>query len=102
MIATSDGAYNPPINAFHSAQQRLGRLQRQLSRKVKFSNNWSKLVKKIPKLHWHTANIREDYLQKSSCPLSKNYAIVCIEDLSVSNMSRLAKGTIENPRRNIK
>jgi putative transposase len=102
MIALSDGAYIPPINAFQSAQQKLGRLQRQLSRKVKFSNNCSKLVKKIRKLQWHTANIREDYLQKSSCTLSKNHAIVCIEELSVSSMSRSAKGTIETPGRNVK
>ena len=73
-----------------------------MPRNVKFSNNWRNLLKKIQKLHWHIVNIREDYLQKSSCTLSKNHAIVCIEDLSVSNMSRSAKGTIENPGRNVK
>ena len=102
MITLSGGEYIPPINAFQSAQQKLARLQRQLSRKVKFSNNWRKLGKKLQKLHRHIANIREDYLQKSSCALSKNHAIVCIEDLSVSNMSRSAKGTIENQGRNVK
>jgi putative transposase len=102
MIALSDGAFIPPMNAFQSAQQKLGRLQRQFSRKVKFSNNWRKLLKKIQKLHWHIADIREDYLHKSSWALSKNRAIVCIEDLLVNNMSRSAKGTIENPGRNVR
>ena len=78
MIALSDGTFIPPINVFQSAQQKLASLQRQLSRKVKFSNNWRKLVKKIRKLHWHIDNIREDYLHKSSYALSKNHAIVCI------------------------
>ena len=84
----SDGTYIPSINAFQSAPQKLAKLQRQLSRKVKFSNNWYKLLKKIQKLHWHIANMREDYLHKSSYTLSKNHAIVCIEDLSVTNMPR--------------
>jgi putative transposase len=102
MIALSDGTFIPPINVFQSAQQKLARLQRQLSMKVKFSNNGRKLVKKIRKLHWHIANIREDYLHKSSYALSKNHAIVCIENLSVSNMSKSAKGTVEKPGRNVK
>jgi putative transposase len=102
MIALSDGTCIPPINAFQSAQKKLLKLQRQLSRKVKFSNNWYKLNKKIQKLHWHIANIREDYLHKATCALSKNHAIVCMEDLSVSNMTRSVKGSIENPGRNVK
>ena len=102
MITLSDGTYIPPVNAFQSAQSKLSRLQRRLAKKVKFSSNWFKLNKKIQKLHWHTANIRRDYLHKASCTLSKNHAIVCIEDLSVSNMTKSAKGTVENPGRNVK
>jgi putative transposase len=52
------------MKACQSAQQKLAILQRQLSMNVKFSNDWRKLLKKIQKLHWHIANIREDYLQK--------------------------------------
>ena len=75
-ITLSDGAYIPSMKVCQSAQQKLARLQRQLSMNVKFSNNWRKLLKKIQKLHWHIANIREDYLQKSLCAPSKNHAIV--------------------------
>ena len=102
MIALSDGTHIEPINAFIKAQRKLARLQRGLSRKVKLSSNWHKQVKKIQKLHWHIANIREDYLHKSSCALSKNHAIVCMEDLQVSNMSKSAKGTLDRPGRNVK
>ena len=91
MIALSDGTYIPPVNAFRAAQSKLARLQRRLAKKVKFSSNWFKLNKKIQKLHWHSANIRRDYLHKASCTLSKNHAIVCIEDLSVSNMTKSEK-----------
>jgi len=102
MIAQSDGNYIAPINSFRKAQARLAKLQRQLARKVKFSSNWYKQVRRIQKLHWHIANIRKDYLHKASCALSKNHAIVCMEDLQVKNMSKSAKGTIEKPGRNVR
>ena len=33
--------------------------------------------------------------------ISKKHAIVCIEDLKVSNMSKSASGTVENPGKNV-
>jgi putative transposase len=102
MVALSDGNYIVPINAFMKAQKKLARLQRSLAKKVKFSSNWRKQVKKIQELHWHIANIRKDYQHKASCTLSKNHAVVCMEDLQVSNMTRSAKGTVEIPGHNVK
>ena len=66
MVALSDGNYIESINAFMKAQKKLARLQRSLAKKVKFSSNWRKQVKKIQELHWHIANIRKDYLHKAS------------------------------------
>ena len=42
----------------------LGRAQRVLSRKVKFSNNWKKQKSRIARLHHKIANVRLDYLHK--------------------------------------
>ena len=102
MVALSDGTHIEPINAFMNAQKKLAKLQRCIAKKVKFSSNRYKLVKKIQKLHWHIANIRKDYLHKASCTLSKNHAIVCMEDLQVRNMSKSSKGSIEKPGGNVK
>ncbi|MEA0263226.1 transposase, partial [Escherichia coli] len=66
-------------------QKTLARLQRQLSRKVKFSNNWQKQKRKIQRLHPRIANIRRDYLHKVTTTVSKNHAMIVIEDLKVSN-----------------
>ncbi|MCV5943075.1 transposase, partial [Escherichia coli] len=76
-------------------------LQRQLSRKVKFSASWQKQKKKIQRLHSHIANIRRDYLHKVTSEISKNHAMIVIEDLKVCNISKSAKGTAERPGRNI-
>jgi putative transposase len=102
MVALSDGTHIEPINALMKAQKKLASLQRSLAKNVKFSSNWRKQVKRIQKLHWHIANIKKDYLHKASCTLSKNHAVVCMEDLQVSNMSRAAKGTVEIPGHNAK
>ncbi|MDU9457825.1 transposase, partial [Escherichia coli] len=54
----------------------MARLQRQLSRRVKFSNNWQKQKRKIQRLHSRIANIRRDYLHKVTTTVSKNHAMI--------------------------
>ncbi|EPQ0488114.1 RNA-guided endonuclease InsQ/TnpB family protein, partial [Proteus mirabilis] len=67
-----------------------------------FSANWQKQKHKIQRLHSHIANIRKDSLHKVTSEISKNHAMIVIEDLKVSNMSKSAKGTTERPGRNVK
>ncbi|MDM3591492.1 transposase, partial [Proteus mirabilis] len=77
-------------SSFKVNQRKLARLQRKLSRKIKFSANWQKQKRKIQRLHYHIANIRKDYLHKVTSEISKNHAMIFIEDLKVSNMSKSA------------
>lgn len=102
LATLSDGTVYQPVNSFKANQRKLAMLQRQLSRKVKFSANWHKQKKKIQRLHAHIANIRRDYLHKVTSEISKNHAMIVIEDLKVSNMSKSAKGTAERPGRNVR
>ena len=98
----SNGQYFNPANAFKTLKGKLAKLQRQLKRKTKGSNNWKKLVTKISKLHHRIANIRKNFLHQISNTISKNHATVYIEDLKVGNMSKSAKGTVENPGKMVK
>ena len=102
LITTSDGQHIKPKNSFKANQIKLAALQRQLSRKVLFSQNWKKQKNKIQKLHHHIANIRHDYLHKITTTISKNHAMIACEDLKVANMSKSASGTLENKGRNVK
>jgi len=102
LAAFSDGSLIQPLNAFARAKRKLARLQRQLSRKVKFSENWKKQKQRITKLHSKIANMRKDYLHKLTTEISKNHAVVVIEDLQIKNMSASAKGSVEAPGRNVK
>lgn len=99
--ATSEGELAEPVNALKRSLSRLARLQRRLSRQKKFSNNWRKTKARIAKLHQKIARARHDFLHKLSTQWSKSHALIVLEDLSVRNMTRSAKGTLEKPGRNV-
>jgi putative transposase len=98
----SDGSYLAPLNGFGRHQQRLRRSQQAMSRKVKFSRNWHKARERVQRIHARIGSCRRDYLHKASTTISKNHAIVCVEDLQVRNMSRSAAGTAEHPGMNVR
>ena len=58
-------------------------------------------ARKFSRLHSHIANIRRDYLHKVTTTISKYHAMIVIEDLKVSSMSRSAAGTVDEPGRNV-
>ena len=98
----SDETFLAPLNSFKRHKKRLAQYQKRMKRKIKFSSNWKKAVAKVRKIHTNIANARKDFLHKASTAISKNHAIVCIEDLKIKNMSSSAKGSIENPGKNVK
>lgn len=100
--ALSDGGTLAPVNSYRRRQERLKRLQRGLSRKTRFSGNWKKQKHCIQQLHVKIADTRRDFLHKSSTLISKNHAMIAVEDLAVGNMSRSAKGTVMEPGRNVR
>lgn len=98
----SNGEHFEPINAFKNLKGKLAKLQRRLKNKVKFSQNWQKLKAKIAKLHHKIAHCRKDFLHQTSSKISKNHAVVYVEDLQVTNMSKSAKGDVEQHGKNVK
>jgi putative transposase len=98
----SDGTVVPSLGLYKRYAPDLRKAQQALSRKKKFSNNWKKAKAKVQRIHVRIANARRDYLHKTSTSISKNHAMVVVEDLQVSNMSRSAAGTVEQPGRKVK
>ena len=101
-LTLSNQEYFEPISIFKKLKVKLAKLQKKLAKKEKFSKRWRRLKSKITKLHIRIAETRNDYLHKISSELSKNHAIVILEDLKITNMSKSAKGTVENPGKNVK
>lgn len=97
----SDGTYLEPRNSFKTQAAKLAKYQRRMAHKQKFSNNWKKAKAKVQKVHTQIANARRDFLHKATNTISKNHAVVFVEDLQVRNMSKSAVGTAENPGKNV-
>lgn len=70
--------------------------QKVLSRRKRGSNNRTKAKNKLAKKHLKLKNKRNDFLHKITKKLSENQTIA-VENLMIKNMSKKAKGSIENP-----
>jgi putative transposase len=77
---------NPRILKRHS--RKLAREQRKLSRKMPRSVNREKARIRVARVHERIANIRRDFLHKTSTALVRQNAFIAIEDLNVSGMMK--------------
>ena len=69
-----------------------------MSRKARFPRNRKEAKVRVQRLHARIRNGRRDVLHKTT--ISKNHAMVCIEDLEdlkVKNMSKSTAGSTEQP-----
>jgi putative transposase len=98
----SDGSFVEPLNSLKQHEAQLRRSQRALSRKTLFSQNWRKAKGRVQRIHTRIGNCRRDFLHKATTLISKNHAMVCIEDLQVRNMSRSAKGNAQQAGKNVR
>ena len=97
-VITSDGDVFENKHFLKKEEKKLKRLQRQLSRKVKGSNNREKQRVKIAKLFERMSNKKEAYIHYVVNELLKSYDTIFMEDLNVQGMLRnhhLAKAISE-------
>jgi len=95
LFTLSNGDFEEPINV-NFFKDKIKRLQKCLARRVKFSNNWRKIKEKINRLYTKIANVRHDLLHKLSSALSKSHAMIVLENLQIKNMTKSAKGDVDN------
>jgi putative transposase len=86
LAVSSDGQVFENQKHLHRAYRTLRRLQRQLSRRVKGSNNRGKAVLKLARAHYRVACLRADAHHKASAQIARKAALIGIEDLNVAGM----------------
>ena len=94
LAITSDNQHFQNPKYFGKSQKKLTKLQRELSRKSKGSNNRKKARIKVARLHEHIANQRLDNSHKMTTSLVRDYDLIAVETLILKNMvknKRLAK-----------
>ena len=98
-VATSDGRfYDLDTAKIRSIEKRIAGLidKKQPSRKRR------RLKERIQNLYRKIRCIRQDFNRKTAHALAQEYGCVYVEDLKVKNMTASAKGTVENPGKNVK
>ena len=86
LCITSDGEKYKNPKTIKIYEKKLVKLQRQLSHKEKWSNNYYKQKKKIALCHEKIANTRKDYLHKVSHGIISENQVIVSENLQIKNM----------------
>lgn len=87
LVITSNGKKYSNIQPQKTLQKKLKKAQQDLSRKKIGSTRREKQKVVVARLFEKIKNIRQDYLHKTSHSIvSKNHALIAVEDLSVKNM----------------
>lgn len=85
-IIDSNGVKCANPKFYSKSEKKLKRLQRKLSRKEYGSKNYYKAKNKLAKCHEHVSNQRKEWMHNLTTSLIKENDLICMEDLSTSNM----------------
>ena len=85
-VICSDGKTFENLKITRNNEEKLARLNRQLSKKTNGSKNKNKCRKKLAKFHEKLTNIKENYLHQVVNQLLNENQVVAMENLNVKNM----------------
>lgn len=91
LAVTSDGTVYDNPKALAQHQRKLRLLQRSLARQTRGGSNYAKTQEKIARLHEKIANIRKHALHQVSHEVTRDYAMIGLEDLNVAGMLKNGK-----------
>lgn len=84
----SEGQKANAPHAYMKSLEKLQKLERNLSRMEKGSNNYERMRQRIAELHRHIANQRRDFTNKEARKLADSYDIVVVEDINLHAMGQ--------------
>ena len=99
-LSTGQLLHAPALTA--RERTRLRRLQRTLARATRGSNRRGRVGHAIARLRARDSDRRKDWAEKTSTNVARRFDLIRVEDLQIGNMTRSAKGTRENPGRNVR
>jgi putative transposase len=82
-------------------RKRLARLQRKLARAKRGSNRRQQAKSQLARLRARETDRRKDWTEKTSTDLARRFDLIRVEDLTIAAMTRSAKGTVDQPGRNV-
>ncbi|MHB8140671.1 MAG: RNA-guided endonuclease InsQ/TnpB family protein [Vulcanimicrobiaceae bacterium] len=102
-LAHDDASFSAIDNPrfVRQAKAALEAAQQNLARKAKRSKNRAKARLLVATIHRKTTARRLDFLRQQSAKIVARSWLIATESLSIKNMTRSAKGTVESPGRNV-
>jgi putative transposase len=100
-VALSTGEMTSPKGLRAKEAGRGLRLQARLARAARGSNRRGKVRTLIGALKARDGDRRKDWAQKTSTDLARRFDVIRLENLNVKDMTRSARGTMENPGRKV-
>lgn len=85
-LTLSDGNYISNPKFFVTEEKSLAKAQRKLSKLEKGTPERAKALKAVQRVYERISNKREDFIQKVSLNLVKNYDLIIFEDLNIKDM----------------
>ena len=99
-LSTGDLLHAPGLTG--QERIRLRRLQRRLARATRGSKRRGRVRHAIARLRARETDRRKDWAEKVSTDIARRFDVIRVEDLKIGNMTRSARGTRENPGRNVR
>ena len=81
--------------------KRIKRLARRLARARRGSNRRKRVKAALARLNARQTDRRKDWTEKTSTRLAREFDVIRVENLNVTNMTRSARGTTAEPGRNV-
>ncbi|MCA2272429.1 transposase [Mycobacterium intracellulare] len=100
-VATSAGELLDRSFTTAGERRRIVALQRRLSRSAKGSASRAKVRAALADVRARERRRRQDFCTQTAHQLTAANAVVVLEDLKTRNMTRTAKGTLQDPGRNV-
>ena len=98
-LSTGDLLHCPGLRG--TERERLRRLQRKLARARKGSNRRGRIKAAIAKLRAREVDRRKDWAEQVSTSVASQFDLIRVENLSITNMTHSAKGTLTEPGQNV-
>jgi len=96
-VATSHGELISLPTITDREWEKIALLQRSVARKRRGSRNREKALRRLARARQRYANRKRDAIRKLTTRLAAEHELIVVEDLKIKNMSRSARGTVDDP-----
>jgi putative transposase len=89
------------VSRLSSIRAQIIALQQQRSGKKTYGRRWRQLSRRIARLHRRESNIEENWARHTAKAFVAEHEVIVMEDLNLQGMTKSAKGTMEEPGKNV-